>query len=148
MTYADIEKVKTRLGSLYKPEDGTGTLTEDMVIIAVDDADTNIKSQLREARLTPPLDTDTDIDDIQTAANLYALSDLLDTAYESTDGERNPESVAKEQQADGYITRYINRPPVDDDERAPRMRSFVAGNTIPNSTINMEDPDGFGDDEW
>lgn len=145
MTYADVDIVKKRLGSLYKPEGGTGVLSEDMVIIAVDDADTNIKSQLREARLTPPLDTDTNIDDIQTAANLYALSDLLDTAYESTDGERNPESITKEQQADNYIQRYINRPPESaDDERQPRCRSFVAGNTIttPSST------DDYGDDEW
>ncbi len=129
MTYADIEIVKTRLGSLYKPEGGTGQLTEDMVIIAVDDADTNIKSQLREEGLTPPLDNATDINDIKTAANLYALSDLLDTAYESTEGERNPESITKEKQADGYISRYINRPPEsEDDERTPRFRSFIAGN--------------------
>lgn len=129
LTYADIEIVKTRLGSLYKPQGETGQLTEDMVIIAVNDADTNIKSQLRDEGLTPPADTDDDIDDLHTAANLYALRDLLDTAYQSTQGERNPESITKEKEADDYVQRYINRPPgSDEDKRSPRIRSFIVGN--------------------
>lgn len=143
MTYGNTEAVKSRLGSLLKEEDGPGEITETMVIDAVNEADIRIKAELRNEGLTPPPDTAEDIDELKSAANLFARSDLLDTIYESTEGERSAAAKTFETRALDLIEKYINRPPSDDEaeERAPRIRSFVVGNYNPNTVINDEDED-------
>lgn len=128
LTYADPEIVKDRLGSLYKSSDGPGEITDAMVTLAVNDADITIKSELRDEGITPPLDTADDIDELHSAANLFALSDLLDTAYEGTDGERPASAVTRETQAYRKLNKYINRPKTEEEETGPRIRCFVAGN--------------------
>lgn len=139
MSYADPEIVQTRLGSLYKDTEGPGEITDDMITVAVNDADTIIKSELMDSGLTPPDDTSEGIDDLHTAANLLTLADLLDTAYEGTDGERSATAKTKENTAFKLISKYINRPSTDEDIRAPRMRSFVAGNYDPSLDLVDED---------
>ena len=146
MTYGDPEIVKQRLGSLYKSSaTEPGQLLEEDITLAVNDADTTIKSELRDAGLTPPDDTDSDIDDLKLAANLLARADCLDTVYESVEGERSAAARTFEKQAYNLIDKYINKPSTETDERAPRMRSFIAGNYTPTAA---EDEDDYGDDEW
>lgn len=146
MSYADTTIIQTRLGSLYKDNDGPGEITDAMITIAINDADTTIQSELKDNGITPPDDTDEDINDLKTAANLLTLSDLLDTAYEGVDGERAASARTFETRAYNLLDKYISRPTSEGTERRARLRSFVAGNHDP--TTDLVDEDDFGDEEW
>lgn len=128
MTYSDPEKIIKKLGSLYKTDDGEpGEITDEDIADAMNDAYITIKSELTDEGLTPPADDAEKIDDLRTAEKLLALSDLLDTYYQGTDGNRAASAGTFETRAYKLINNYINRPSTESDERSPRIRSFIAG---------------------
>lgn len=119
MSYANLDIIKLRIGSLYKSEGSpTGQITDNQIIAIITTADTTVKSKLRKEGLTPPADTADDIDELKEASNLLAIADILDTVYESTEGNRSPSATAKETQAYELITSYLNRPEEEEKKTA------------------------------
>lgn len=109
MTYADSTTIITRIGSLYKDEtqnNSTGQVTDDLINTAISTADTIINSKLEDEGLTPP---NTAPDSLKEAGNLLVVADILDTYYESTEGDRSPTAKINETKAYDLIQKYINK---------------------------------------